>query len=87
MSQPYSFLRLVAAKTQCPRKAFNLHIPCYVKPNASAQRTGIVAVGTERVEVSVAAVPRDGAANVAVSHVFAEVGSGSRAGFSRDDSP
>ncbi|KAJ5795062.1 hypothetical protein N7457_001661 [Penicillium paradoxum] len=69
----YSFLRLVATKTKCPRKAFNLHIPCYVKPNASARRTGIVAVGTDRIEVSVAAVPRDGAANIAVSHVFAEI--------------
>jgi uncharacterized protein YggU (UPF0235/DUF167 family) len=73
MSRPYAFLRLVASKAQCPRKAFNLHVPCYVKPNTSARRTGITAVGTDRVEVSVAAVPRDGAANIAVSHVLAEV--------------
>lgn len=31
-------------------------------------------MGPDKVEVSVAAVPRDGAANIAVSHVFAEVG-------------
>ncbi|KAJ5146281.1 uncharacterized protein N7515_000845 [Penicillium bovifimosum] len=72
MSPPYPFLRLVASNAQCPRR-FNLHVPCYVKPNASARRTGITAVGTDRVEVSVAAVPRDGAANTAVSHVLAEI--------------
>ena len=73
MSCPYSFLRLIASKTPCSRKLFNLHIPCYVKPNSS-RRTGITNVGTDKVEVSVAAVPRDGAANIAVSHIFAEVG-------------
>lgn len=52
---------------------FNLHIPCYVKPNSSARRTGIINVGIDKVEISVAAVPRDGAANIAVSHIFAEV--------------
>lgn len=52
---------------------FNLHIPCYVKPHSSARRTGIINVGVDKVEISVAAVPRDGAANIAVSHVVAEV--------------
>lgn len=74
MSSPSPFLRLIASKTSCSRKLFNLHIPCYVKPNSSARRTGIISVGTDKVEVSVAAVPRDGAANIAVSHIFAEVG-------------
>jgi hypothetical protein len=74
MSCPYSFLRLIPSKTLCSRKLFNLHIPCYVKPNSSARRTGITNVGTNKVEISVAAVPRDGAANIAVSHIFAEVG-------------
>jgi hypothetical protein len=74
MSCPYSFLRLVASKTPCSRKLFNLYIPCYVKPNSSARRTGITNVGADNVEISVAAVPRDGAANIAVSHIFAEVG-------------
>lgn len=74
MSSPYSFLRLIASKTPCSRKMFNLHIPCYVKPNSSARRTGITKVGIDKVEISVAAVPRDGAANIAVSHIFAEVG-------------
>ncbi|KAJ5562840.1 hypothetical protein N7535_002715 [Penicillium sp. DV-2018c] len=73
MSHSYSFLRLVARKGQSPRRAFNLHVPCYVKPNASARRTGITAVGTDRVNVSVAAVPQEGAANIAVSHVLAEI--------------
>ncbi|KAF3008378.1 hypothetical protein E8E15_001873 [Penicillium rubens] len=73
MSCPYSFLRLVASKTPCSRKLFNLYIPCYVKPNSSARRTGITNVGADNVEISVAAVPRDGAANIAVSHIFAEI--------------
>ncbi|KAJ5470163.1 hypothetical protein N7530_007520 [Penicillium desertorum] len=73
MSCPYSFLRLIPSKTLCSRKLFNLHIPCYVKPNSSARRTGITNVGTNKVEISVAAVPRDGAANIAVSHIFAEI--------------
>lgn len=30
-------------------------------------------MGIDKVEISVAAVPRDGAANIAVSHIFAEV--------------
>ncbi|KAJ5958328.1 uncharacterized protein N7479_005478 [Penicillium vulpinum] len=69
----YSFLRLIASKTHSSRKLFNLHIPCYVKPNSSARRTGITEVGIDKVEISVAAVPRDGAANIAVSHIFAEI--------------
>ena len=74
MSSTSSILRLVAntSKTSA-RITYNLHIPCYVKPNASARRTGITAVGTSRVDVSVAAVPRDGAANAAVAQVIAEV--------------
>jgi uncharacterized protein YggU (UPF0235/DUF167 family) len=74
MSHPLSILRLVANTSKnSSRKTYSLHIPCYVKPNASARRTGITAVGTSRVDVSVAAVPRDGAANLAVSQVIAEV--------------
>lgn len=33
-------------------------------------------VGTDRIDVSVAAAPRDGAANFAVSQIFAEVSMG-----------
>ncbi|CAI7599251.1 unnamed protein product [Penicillium discolor] len=73
MSCSNSFLRLVASKTPGSRKIFNLHIPCYVKPNSSARRTGIINVGIDKVEISVAAVPRDGAANIAVSHVIAKI--------------
>ena len=68
-----SLLRLVADRPKSPTGClYSLHIPCYVKPSASARRTGIVAVGSNRVEVSVAAVPRDGAANRAVSQLIAE---------------
>ncbi|KAJ6070665.1 hypothetical protein N7467_011984 [Penicillium canescens] len=72
-TRPSSLLRLVASKQRRSPATYTLHIPCYVKPNASARRTGITAVGVDRVDVSVAAVPRDGAANLAVSQVFAEI--------------
>lgn len=69
---PFSFLRLIAKSKAAP-KTYNLHIPCYVKANSSVKRAGVIAVGNDRVDVSTAAVPRDGAANLAVSQIFAEV--------------
>ena len=72
MSRPFSFLRLVTQSKAAPN-TYSLHIPCYVKANASAKRAGVTAVGNDRVVVSTAAVPRDGAANVAISQIFAEV--------------
>lgn len=72
MSRPFSFLRLVTQSQAAPN-TYNLHISCYVKANASAKRAGVTAVGNDRVVVSTAAVPRDGAANLAVSQIFAEV--------------
>ncbi|KAL4919456.1 hypothetical protein BDW62DRAFT_199771 [Aspergillus aurantiobrunneus] len=60
-------------KAQNPPKHYNLQISCRVKPNASGNREGITAVGPEKVDVCVAAVPRDGEANAAVSRVFAKV--------------
>ncbi|KAJ5775242.1 uncharacterized protein N7511_000253 [Penicillium nucicola] len=80
-TRPLSLLRLVASKQPRSPTTYTLHIPCYVKPNASARRTGITAVGVNNVDVSVAAIPRDGAANLAVSRVFAEVGDFSQAYF------
>lgn len=62
-------LRLIARTV--PSKSYNLHIPCYVKANAS--RRGVTAVGSDKIDIAVAAVPRDGAANLAVSQVLAEV--------------
>ncbi|KAJ5343103.1 uncharacterized protein N7506_002927 [Penicillium brevicompactum] len=62
-------LRLIARTV--PSKSYNLHIPCYVKANAS--RRGITAVGSDKIDIAVAAVPRDGAANLAVSQVLAEI--------------
>ncbi|KAL4761263.1 DUF167 domain-containing protein [Aspergillus foveolatus] len=59
-------------KSQKLANRYNLHISCRVKPNASG-REGITAVGNETVDVCVAAVPRDGEANLAVSQVFAKV--------------
>jgi len=73
MSRPSSFLRLITRSQAAPLNTYNLLIPCYVKANASAKRAGVTAVGNDRVDVSVAAVPRDGAANLAVSQIFAEV--------------
>jgi uncharacterized protein YggU (UPF0235/DUF167 family) len=65
-------LRLIANRHNFPQ-TYSLHIPCYVKPNASARRIGITAVGSDKIDVSVAAVARDGAANIAVSQIFADV--------------
>ncbi|KAJ5573639.1 uncharacterized protein N7459_008066 [Penicillium hispanicum] len=74
MSRPSSILRLVANKSLgSTHKSYNLHIPCYVKPKVSANHAGVTAVGNDRVDVSVAAVPRDGAANLAVAQILAEV--------------
>ncbi|KAL1851148.1 hypothetical protein Plec18167_001918 [Paecilomyces lecythidis] len=52
---------------------YTLQISCHVKPNASARREGVLAVGPETVDIAVAAVPRDGEANTAVSKVFADI--------------
>lgn len=70
MSSP-TCLRLVASRATVPGNIYSLHIPCFVKANAS--RIGITAVGTHKIDISVAAPPRDGTANLAVSRVFAEV--------------
>ncbi|KAJ5665090.1 uncharacterized protein N7477_007538 [Penicillium maclennaniae] len=72
MSRSLSFLRLVN-NPQVASNTYNLHILCYVKANASAKRAGVTAVENDRVDVSTAAVPRDGAANLAVSQIFAEI--------------
>ncbi|PYH42023.1 DUF167 domain-containing protein [Aspergillus saccharolyticus JOP 1030-1] len=71
-------LRLVPAMTpnsrlasQLPRR-YSLQIACNVKPNASNNREGIIGIGADRVDVCVAAVPRNGEANAAVSRVIAQ---------------
>ncbi|KAL4887582.1 DUF167-domain-containing protein [Aspergillus karnatakaensis] len=79
MSTPIPMLRLIQAATTASRRTpnpttqYNLQISCRVKPNAAGNREGIVSVGPETVYVCVAAVPRDGEANAAVSRVFAKV--------------
>jgi uncharacterized protein YggU (UPF0235/DUF167 family) len=60
-------------KNQPLPKKYSLQIACHVKPNASSSREGIIAVGAEKVDVCVAAVPRNGEANAAVSRVFAQI--------------
>lgn len=72
MNGKVPFLHLI----KCPprgtaRNIYHLHLFCYVKPSSSANR--VAAVGTNRIDVSVAAAPRDGAANLAVSQIIAEV--------------
>ncbi|KAJ5628666.1 hypothetical protein N7490_010894 [Penicillium lividum] len=69
MSRTFPLLHLI----KCPRTIGNykLHLFCYVKPNSSANR--VTAVSTIRIDVSVAAAPRDGAANLAVSQIIADV--------------
>ncbi|KAH8430459.1 DUF167 domain-containing protein [Aspergillus melleus] len=81
MSGPsFPLLRLVQNVTTKSRNSsqriplrYSLHISCHVKPNASGNREGITAIGAERVDVCVAAVPRNGEANTAVSRVLAQV--------------
>ncbi|KAI9924454.1 hypothetical protein ASPWEDRAFT_23504 [Aspergillus wentii DTO 134E9] len=77
MSSP-PLLRLIQNVTKARGKQsiptrYNLQISCHVKPNASSHREGITAVGGEKVDVCVAAAPKDGEANLAVSRVFAEL--------------
>ncbi|BCS20138.1 DUF167 domain-containing protein [Aspergillus puulaauensis] len=78
MSSP--MLRLIRTTVTASRsknrditKRYSLQISCRVKPNASSNREGITAIGTEKVDVCVAAVPRNGEANTAVSRVFSKV--------------
>ncbi|RAL05547.1 DUF167 domain-containing protein [Aspergillus ibericus CBS 121593] len=80
MSTPSPLLRLIQTVTTKSRtnaplhpKRYNLQVSCHVKPNASNNREGITAIGPDRVDVCVAAVPRKGEANAAVSRVLAQV--------------
>lgn len=72
MSQP-TLLRLLAHKSKASLGLYDLHISCYVKPNAAANRAGVTKVRTDRVDVSVAVAPRENTANIAVSEIIAEV--------------
>lgn len=72
MNRP-AMLRLLAHKSKASLGLYDLHICCYVKPNAAANRAGVTRVGTDRVDVSVAVAPRENAANTAVSEIMAEV--------------
>ncbi|OOF92176.1 hypothetical protein ASPCADRAFT_408768 [Aspergillus carbonarius ITEM 5010] len=80
MSNPCPLLRLIQTvttksqnKASLHPKRYNLQVSCHVKPDASSNREGITAIGTDRVDVCVAAVPRKGEANAAVSRVLAQV--------------
>lgn len=76
MSSKVPLLRLVRTATKYRNQSspkYNLQISCHVKPNASSQREGIAAVGADQVEICVAAQPKDGEANAAVTKVIAEV--------------
>jgi uncharacterized protein len=50
-----------------------VHLACHVQPGVKAQRQGIRAVSSERVELCVAAAARDGEANKAVRELVASV--------------
>ncbi|PWY85766.1 YggU family protein [Aspergillus sclerotioniger CBS 115572] len=80
MSNPFPLLRLIQTVTTKSRnnaslhpKRYSLQVSCHVRPNASSNREGIYSIGTDRVNVCVAAVPRKGEANAAVSRVLAQV--------------
>ena len=64
--------RTRSAQPQAPN-SYNLQISCHVKPNASSKREGITAIREEVIDVAVAAVPKDGEANLAVERLFAQV--------------
>ncbi|KAL3465825.1 hypothetical protein BJX64DRAFT_285103 [Aspergillus heterothallicus] len=79
MARPTHMLRLIKSATTPSRNKgphaaeyYNLRISCKVKPNTAENREGIAAVGPEKVDVCVAASPRNGEANAAVSRVFAQ---------------
>ncbi|KAB8237643.1 hypothetical protein ETB97_007921 [Aspergillus alliaceus] len=75
-SQLFRLIQHTATKPRNPKQLsnnYNLQISCNVKPNSSANHQGVIAVGPEKVDVCVAAVPRDGEANAAVSRVFAQI--------------
>ncbi|PYH33829.1 DUF167 domain-containing protein [Aspergillus neoniger CBS 115656] len=75
MSTP--LLRLIQSATTKSRptnnQLYTLQISCHVKPNASSNREGITSIAADRVDVCVAAVPRKGEANAAVSRVMAQI--------------
>ncbi|KAJ5921231.1 hypothetical protein N7466_009557 [Penicillium verhagenii] len=72
MSNKFPFFHLIKRPSRALKKYnYDLHLSCYVKPNSSFNR--VTAVGTNRIDVSVTAAPRDGAANFAVSQIIADV--------------
>ncbi|GLB23556.1 hypothetical protein AtubIFM61612_004151 [Aspergillus tubingensis] len=74
MSTP--LLRLIQSATTKSRPnnpLYTLQISCHVKPNASSNREGLTSIAADRVDVCVAAVPRKGEANAAVSRVMAQI--------------
>ncbi|KAI9374928.1 hypothetical protein BJX61DRAFT_540322 [Aspergillus egyptiacus] len=80
MSGSAPMLRLIRTATTTSRSKshksanrYSLQVSCRVKPNASGNREGVIAVGADKVELCVAAVPRNGEANAAVSRVLAQV--------------
>jgi len=48
-------------------------LQCHVKPGATKQREGVVAVSDNLIEVCVSAAAFDGLANLAVRKVFSDV--------------
>ncbi|KAI4675804.1 uncharacterized protein J4E84_009957 [Alternaria hordeiaustralica] len=67
---PGPAIRFVASKS-AKNSSGTVHLLCHVKPGVSAQREGIAAVSDERIEICVAAQPKDGEANRAVREVIA----------------
>ncbi|KAH6851404.1 hypothetical protein BKA58DRAFT_68069 [Alternaria rosae] len=49
-----------------------IQLLCHVKPGVSAHREGIAAVSDDRIEICVAAQPKEGQANRAVREVIAD---------------
>ncbi|RYN19163.1 hypothetical protein AA0113_g8790 [Alternaria arborescens] len=61
-----------AAKKSARDCTGTVQLLCHVKPGVSAEREGITAVSDERIDICVAAQPKDGEANKAVREVIAD---------------
>lgn len=64
-------IRFVASKS-ARNCTGTIQLLCHVKPGVSANREGIAAVSDERIDICVAAQPKDGEANKAVREVIAD---------------
>lgn len=68
---PIPAVRYIASSTKFALGS--IHFQCHVKPGASKQREGIIAISDSVIEICVSAKAREGEANKAVMEVFSKV--------------